>query len=387
MTVITDTPTLVTLCADLAKADFITVDTEFMRESTYYPELCLIQVADDNQAVAIDPLAPGIDLTPFLDLMADTSILKVFHACRQDIEIFVNLMDAVPAPIFDTQVAAMVCGFGDSVGYETLVTTLTKARIDKSARYTDWSRRPLSDRQVTYALSDVTHLRDIYRHLRADLDKSGRESWVEEEMAVLTSLDIYQLDPQQMWKKLKPRSTKPRFLGLLQDIAAWREEEAIRRNMPRRRVLKDEVVLELAASAPTTPDALSGVRGLGGGFGQSRSGKSLIEAIKVSKQRSDDDLPSIERAKPRPQTPPMAELLKVLLKIKCQEAGVAPKMVTNAADIEAFAAGALPDYPALKGWRKKIFGADALRLMRGDLALTANDGEIEIVELEPEDAE
>ena len=386
MTVITTTPELTSLCARLSKAEFITVDTEFMRESTYFPELCLIQVADDTEAVAIDPQSENLDLAPFLALMADTNVLKVFHACRQDLEIFVQLMDDVPAPIFDTQVAAMVCGFGESVGYETLVNSLTNASIDKSARYTDWSRRPLTERQVTYALSDVTHLRDIYRHLSEQLASRRREDWVSEEMALLTSLDIYKLDPREVWRKLKPRTSKPRFLGILQEVAAWREEEAIRRNMPRRRIIKDEALLEVAASAPKTEGSLDKVRGLNGGFARSKAGQSLLKAVAAGLARPDDDLPVSKQNKPRAQTPPMAELLKVLLKIKCQQAGVAPKMIANANDIEMWAAGAFPDFPAMSGWRYKIFGKDAERLMTGDLALTANQGQIEIVELEPEEA-
>lgn len=384
MTLITKTSDLDDLCARLRSAEFLTVDTEFMREHTYYPQLCLIQVADDREAVAIDPLSNDLDLTPFLELMADKTIPKVLHACRQDLEIFVNLMDKVPEPIFDTQVAAMVCGFGDSVGYETLVNKITRQSVDKSARYTDWARRPLTERQLSYALSDVTYLRDIYRFLVKTLEKTDRSHWVGEEMAYLARKDIYQMNPDDMWTKLKPRSTKPRFLGILRELAAWREREAIERDIPRRRILKDEVILELAAAAPTTLDMIDRTRGIHSGFVNSKAGKTLLAAIEKGRNIPENDLPTKQNQKMRPPTPPIAELLKVLLKLKCQEAGVASKLVANAADIEAWSAQPTEDFIALKGWRGEIFGNDAKKLLAGELALTADTkGRVEIVEIEP----
>ncbi|MCJ9428920.1 ribonuclease D [Kordiimonas marina] len=385
---ITRTEDLEVLCQRLKKASFVTVDTEFLRDNTYYPKLCLVQVADDEDAHAIDPLAEGIDLQPLFDLLADQNVLKVMHACRQDMEIFALMMDTLPAPIFDTQVAAMVCGFGDSVGYETLVTKITKKPLDKSARYTDWSKRPLSDTQLHYALGDVTYLRDIYRHLDAELTDTGRRSWVEEEMAVLRDPGLYRVEPEDAWLRLKVRTNKPRFLGLLKELAAWRERQAQERDLPRNRVAKDETLFEIAAHPPKDETAVDRIRGIPKGFSRSRAGKSLLQAIEAGLEIPEDDLPHVARAKPRPATPPMADLLKVLLKIKCQEAKVAPRMVANAHDIESWAAEPdKVDIAALHGWRREIFGADALKLMAGTLALTAHKGDIDVVELEEDAAD
>lgn len=384
MTLITTQDALDAACDRFSRAEFLTVDTEFLRESTYYSKLCLIQVASDDEAVAIDPLSDDIDLDPFFDLMADTKILKVMHACRQDVEIFFDATEEIPAPLFDTQIAAMVCGFGESVGYETLVNKIVGTSIDKSTRYTDWSQRPLTDQQIQYALSDVTHLRTIYRRLSKDLEKSGRAGWLAEEMAVCTAPDTYRIDPYRQWEKLKARTNKPRMLGVLREIAAWRELNAQERDMPRRRVLKDEVLLELAAKPPQSADQMERMRTIPNGFARSRAGKSLLEAIKRALALPDEDMPVVERAKPRAQTPPIADLLKVLLKLKCQGAGVATKLVANAADIEAWSADPKRYNPAfMEGWRKSLFGDDALKLMQGDLALASNNGQIEIVELEP----
>ncbi|TNE66953.1 MAG: ribonuclease D [Alphaproteobacteria bacterium] len=382
---ITRTEDLAALCSRLKEAEFITVDTEFLRDNTYYPKLCLVQVADDEGAHAIDPLADGIDLTPMFELFSDPGVLKVMHACRQDMEIFSILMDTLPAPIFDTQVAAMVCGFGDSVGYETLVSKITRAQLDKSARYTDWSKRPLSDTQLNYALGDVTHLRAIYRKLSSELEQTGRTSWVEEEMAILKDPNLYRVDPAEAWHRLKVRTNKPRFLGLLKELAAWRELQAQERDLPRSRVAKDETLFEIAAHPPKDEVTLDRIRGIPKGFSRSRAGKTLLEAIEAGMNIPEKDLPHVERAKPRPATPPMADLLKVLLKIKCQDARVAPRMVANAQDIENWAAEPHIDIPALHGWRREIFGADALKLMAGTLALTARKGDIDVVELEEEE--
>ncbi len=386
MTPIINTEDLKALCDRLKEAEFVTVDTEFLRDNTYYPKLCLIQVADDNEAHCIDPLADGIDLAPLWELFENDKVLKVMHACRQDMEIFFLEMNGLPTPIFDTQIAAMVCGFGDSVGYETLVTKITKAQLDKSARYTDWSKRPLTDKQLSYAIGDVTHLRTIYRKLQAELVQTGRVSWVEEETAHLKEPALYHIEPTDAWKRLKVRTNKPRFLGILQHLATWRESQAQERDMPRNRVAKDETLFEIAAHPPKDIDGLDKIRGVPKGFSRSRAGKALFEALQGGLEIPESELPHVERAKPRPATPPMADLLKVLLKIKCQEAKVASRMVASSQEIEEWAA--MPhktDIRALQGWRKEIFGNDALKLMKGDLGLTARKGEIDVVELEEEE--
>lgn len=382
---ITTTQDLVALCDRLKSAEFVTVDTEFLRDNSYYSKLCLIQIADDESAAAIDPLAEGIDLSSFFDLMADTNVMKVLHACRQDLEIFVNMVGKLPSPIFDTQVAAMVCGFGDSVGYETLVNKLAGGQLDKSARYTDWSKRPLTDAQLSYALGDVTYLRTIYRKLKKELEKTGRESWVEEELAPLKDTSIYVVDPKEAWQRLKVRTNKPRFLGVLKCLAEWREVEAQQRDIPRNRVAKDETLFEIAAHPPKETKQLDRIRGVPNGFSRSRAGKTLMEALQKGLNLPESELPKIARAKPRPATPPMADLLKVLLKIKCEQARVATRMVASAQELEAWAAEPnKTDLRALHGWRNDIFGNDARKLMKGDLALTANRGNIEVVELEEE---
>jgi len=382
---ITTTDALVQLCERLQKAEFITVDTEFLRDHTYYPKLCLIQVASDDEAHCIDPLASGIDLSPLLEIFEDESVLKVMHACRQDMEIFFQIMGKLPAPIFDTQIAAMVCGFGDSVGYETLVTKIAKAQLDKSARYTDWSKRPLSDKQLTYALGDVTFLREIYRTLHEELVDTGRESWVEEETAPLRETSLYHIEPEEAWHRLKVRTNKPRFLGLLQCLAAWRERQAQERDMPRNRIAKDETLFEVAAHPPKEIEDFDRMRGIPKGFSRSKAGKALFDAVQEGMRIPEDQLPHIARAKPRPATPPMADLLKVLLKIKCQQAKVATRMVASAAELESWAAMPKTDIRALHGWRYDIFGADAVKLMEGNLALTARRGDIDVVELEEDD--
>lgn len=383
---ITTTEELSALCERLKAAEFVTVDTEFLRDNTYYSKLCLIQIADDDEAVAIDPLAEGIDLAPFFELMANPSVVKVLHACRQDIEIFVNITGKVPEPIFDTQVAAMVCGFGDSVGYETLVSKLAGGQMDKSARYTDWSKRPLTETQLSYAIGDVTHLRTIYRKLKAELEQTDRSSWVAEEMEPLLDPALYTIEPKDAWQRLKVRTSKPRFLGILQHLAEWREIEAQERDLPRSRVAKDETLFEIAAHPPKDMSQLDRIRGIANGFSRSRAGKSLMAAVETAQAIPDNELPRLERTKPRPATPPMADLLKVLLKIKCEKERVAMRMVANAKELEAWAAEPhKTDLKALHGWRNEIFGKDARKLMAGDLALTAHRGNIEVVELEAED--
>jgi len=385
MKTITTTAELEVVCDRLSHAKYVTVDTEFLRESTYWALLCLIQVADKEDAHAIDPLADGIDLTPFWDLMKNQNVLKVFHASRQDIEIFYKEMGAIPEPLFDTQVAAMVSGFGDSVGYETLVNKIPKKHMDKSTRHTDWSRRPLTDKQIEYAIGDVTHLRDIFEHLSEKLQESGRGPWLDEEMEILSNPATYDLEPREMWKRLKVRTNKPRVLGVLREVAAWREERAKYKDMPRRRVMKDETLLEIAANPPKNEEGLDKLRGVGRGFSRSHAGGQLLDAIEVAVNLPEDELPQVDKKKARPATPPMADLLKVLLKIRCQETGVAPRLIANAADLEQLASMPESDIKAVTGWRRDIFGGDALKLIQGRLALSADrNGNIAVVKVAEE---
>ncbi len=380
MTLITTTSDLEAFCRGLAGAEYIAVDTEFLREKTFYPQLCLVQVAGPNAAVAIDPLAPGIDLTSLIDVLNDPSILKVFHAARQDVEIFFHLTGKIPHPLFDTQVAAMVCGFGDSVSYETLITKLAGARIDKSSRFTDWSQRPLTDRQLHYALSDVIHLRPAFEKLRRRLHRTGREAWLEEEMAVLTNPATYRAEPDTAWMRLKVRTNKPRFMAILKEVAAWREREAQSRDLPRSRVLRDEAMLEIASHAPTGIDDLARTRGMGRGFAEGRQGVELLAAVQRGQAIPESELPSLE---PREEAPmgiaPIVELLRVLLKMKCDENHVASKLVASSADLEAIAADDDADVPALHGWRRELFGDDAIALKHGRTALTILDRRVRVV--------
>ncbi len=386
---ITDTADLDAFCRRLKGAEFVTVDTEFMREKTYWPQLCLVQVGGPDEARAIDPLAEGIDLTPLFDLMRDTSSLKVFHAARQDLEIFYNLMGDFPTPLFDTQVAAMVCGFGDSVGYETLATKLAKAHIDKSMRFTDWARRPLTDKQIRYALSDVTHLRVVYEKLARRLERDNRAHWLNEEMAILTNPDVYRVDPENAWKRLKTRTKTPRFLGVVKELAAWREIEAQTKDIPRQRVLRDETLLEIAAHAPQTVDALERTRGFSKGQAEGRVGKAILEAVERGRALPEDALPKPPERRDVPQgIGPITDLLKVLLKMRCEENDVAQKLVANADDLEQIAMDDEAPVAALRGWRKELFGDDALDLKHGRLALClSRDGRrVEAVELEDDEA-
>ncbi|KAA0685611.1 ribonuclease D [Azospirillum brasilense] len=380
MTLITTTEDLDAFCRSLAGVDYITVDTEFLREKTYWPQLCLVQVGGPNGAVAIDPLAEGIDLAPLFRVMVDPAILKVFHAARQDVEIFWHLSGQIPHPLFDTQVAAMVCGFGESVGYETLVTKLAGARIDKSSRFTDWSHRPLTERQLTYALSDVIHLRPAYEKLKRRLVRSGRAHWLEEEMAVLTDPATYQADPDSSWLRLKVRTNKPRFMAVLKELAAWREREAQRRDLPRSRVLRDEALLEIAAHAPTSVDDLARTRGMGRGFAEGRQGADVLACVQKGLDLPDSELPRVEpREEPPPGLQPVVELLRVLLKMKCDENNVASKLIASAADLEAIAADDGADVPAMQGWRRELFGEDALALKHGRIGLAVLDRRVRIV--------
>ncbi len=384
MNVITKTKDLEAFCERMAEADYITVDTEFMREKTYWPQLCLIQVAGPKEEAAIDPLSDKLKLDSLLHLMRDPSVLKVFHAARQDLEIFYQLMGEVPAPLYDTQVAAMVCGFGEQAGYETLVTKLTKGRIDKSSRFTDWSRRPLTNKQIKYAISDVTHLREVYDKLHAKLSQNDREAWVEEEMAVLTDSDTYEMRPEDAWNRVKKgRGVKPRMLAILQEVAAWREADAQSRNVPRQRILRDEAIVEISHSAPQTVHDLLRVRGMGKGLAEGRGGAAIIEAVARGLAVPDDQLPALPD---RPRLPnnigPVAEFLKMLLRVKCQANDVAAKLVASSADIDLLAAdGEEADIPALHGWRYEMFGKDALKLMRGELALSLKGRKVHLAQI------
>jgi ribonuclease D len=382
MQLIADTAALADFAERQHGAGYITVDTEFMRDRTYWPVLCLVQIAGPEDAAVIDTLAPGIDLAPLFKLLADPKVLKVFHAARQDVEIFFHLTGQIPTPIVDTQVAAMVCGFGDAVSYENLAGKLAGARIDKSSRFTDWSHRPLTERQLHYALSDVTHLRPAYEKLARRMEKTGRADWVAEEMAILTDPETYRLEPREAWHRLKPRSDKPRFLALLREVATWREEEAQRRDQPRNRIAKDETLTEIAAHAPITPEELARCRGLSKGFAESRQGQSLLAAVKRGLELSEDELPA---PSPRQDTPPgvgpLVDLLRVLLKMRCETHQVAQKLVASASELERIAADDDAPVPALAGWRRDLFGADALALKHGRLALTASGKEVKIVSL------
>lgn len=376
MTPITTTAALAEICSRLARHPFVTIDTEFMRETTYYPKLCLVQMASPEEAVLVDPLAEGLDLAPFVALMADERVVKVFHSARQDLEIIWILGGLIPKPLFDTQVAAMVCGYGDSVSYEQLANDLAKARIDKSSRFTDWSRRPLSEAQLAYALSDVTHLIPVYEALSARLEATGRLAWLEEEMAILTSPETYAAEPETAWKRLSGRVRKARELGVLMEIAAWREREAQTRDVPRQRVMKDDAVVEIAISAPRDADGLKRLRAVPSGFERSRAADAVLAAVKAGLARDPASIVMPERNRGRGGSGATVELLKVLLKAVCEAEGVAPKIVATVDDLEAIAEDDAADVPALAGWRRVLFGESALALKRGEVMLGLADGKV-----------
>lgn len=376
MKMIDTTDALNKACARLAKHDFVTLDTEFMRETTFFSKLCLIQMASPDEDVLIDPLAQGLDLAAFFDLMRNEKVLKVLHAGRQDIEIFWHHDQCIPAPAFDTQIAAMVCGYGDSVSYEQLAHDLAKARIDKSSRFTDWSQRPLSDAQLHYARSDVTHLRDVYQALKAKLEASGRAHWLADEMRILTSPATYDLRPEDAWQRLKGRIRKPRDLALLIELSTWRELEARERNVPRSRVLKDDAVIDIVTVAPRSVEALGKLRSIPSGFERSRAGADILAAVEAGLARDPKSLPSLERPERRNNNSATVELLKVLLKMVAETEGVAPKVLANVDDLEAIAQDDHADVPALNGWRLPVFGEKALALKHGRLALAIDQGKV-----------
>lgn len=378
MTVITENKELKKLCKALSGADFITIDTEFLRERTYYPKLCLIQVAGpDTDAYAIDPLAEGLDMQPVYDLMADKNVLKVFHAARQDLEIFYNLAGRIPAPVFDTQVAAMVCGFGESIGYNNLVAEICGAHIDKGAQFTDWSRRPLTGKQLSYALSDVTYLRDVYRHLSAELEKEKRTGWVKEEMEVLTSTGTYENPPELAWQRLKIKTRERRVLAVLREVAAWREKEAQRRDVPRNRVIRDETLVDMAVHTPKDEAGLKKIRNMPGDIVKGKYAAQLLQAITRGKSVPPEDCPVATKKDRFPSDlVPVLEMLKMLLRIQASEHNVAAKLITSVADLEQLAQDDKADIPVLKGWRYQVFGQEALDLKRGKITLGLENNRI-----------
>lgn len=382
MTPITTTAELETFCAKVRGQPFIAVDTEFMRETTYWPKLCLIQAATPDAEAVIDPLADGIDLEPFLAILRDASIVKVFHAARQDVEIF-NILNAMPASLFDTQVAAMAAGYGEQIAYDALVRNMLKIELDKSSRFTDWARRPLADSQLTYALADVTHLAKLFPMLRDRLVKGGRMAWVEEEMLALTDPALYDVDPENAWKRLKPRKHTAKYLAVFKAVAAWRERTAQQRDQPRGRILKDDAIDELAAQAPTDAAAIDRLRGVPKGFSGSKFGPDLIAAIKEALKDPEGYAPKIDRER-GPQNVAagaIVELLKVLLKARSEDAGVASKLIATVSDLEKIANDDEADVGALTGWRRDAFGADALKLKRGELALVLDGARVRVVEV------
>ncbi|MDH4441997.1 MAG: ribonuclease D [Rhizobium sp.] len=369
-------------CRLLAQSDFITIDTEFLRETTFWPELCLIQMASPDHEYIVDPMAKGLDLASFFELMANTGVVKVFHAARQDIEIIFHLGNLIPHPIFDTQVAAMVCGFGDSVSYDQLVQKVKNVHIDKTSRFTDWSRRPLSEKQLDYALADVTHLRDVYLKLKSQLEAEGRAEWLTEEMAILESRDTYDLHPDQAWLRLKMRLRKPTELAVMQYVTAWREREARARNVPRSRVLKDDAIYEIAQQQPKDVEALGRLRTIPKGWERSSSGAIIVEQVNAALALPKADMPHLQRHAHAPEgTQSAVELLKVLLRLTSEKHGVASKVIANSEDLERIAAeGEKAEVAALQGWRKELFGDLALKLISGGVGLRFIDKRVEAVE-------
>jgi ribonuclease D len=382
MNVITSTPELIEACRRLADNDFVAVDTEFMREQTFWPRLCLIQIAGADDQFIVDPMHVDLDLAPFFELMGNKNVVKVFHAARQDIEIIHYRAGLVPQPVFDTQVAAMVCGFGDSVSYVNLVKKITGRDLDKSSRFTDWSRRPLSRGQLEYALGDVTHLRDVYRSLATELDKTGRASWLDEEMAGLTAAETYILDPETAWQRLKLKVRNRRGLAVLIELAAWRERMAQAQDVPRNRVLRDEAIYDIANRQPTEVAQLGELRTLSDGFARSSRAKEIIDAVHKGLARDPKSLPHIPNGTPLPpEATATVDLLRVLLKAAAGRHGVAPRLIADTEDLERIATDAEPDVPALRGWRRELFGQDALKLKRGELGLAVRRGEVSVLDI------
>ncbi len=385
MKIVSTTEELARVCAEIARHPFVTVDTEFLRETTFWPELCLLQMACPGDAFIIDVLADGLELDPFFTLMEDPAIVKVFHAARQDIEIIFNLGGLIPHPVFDTQVAAMVCGYGDSISYDQLVYRITSERVDKSSRFTDWKRRPLSQKQLEYALADVTHLRDVYQSIKANLEEQNRAHWVTEEMEILTSRDTYDLPPEQAWQRLKLRVRKPREFALMKQIAQWRETMARQHNVPRGRIIKDEAIYEICAHPPQSLSDLAELRGLARGFDKGRYGNDVINIVRAVLSMPKAELPSLPQMRQAPEGVGAAtEMLKVLLKFIVEKHGVAAKVIATVDDLEQIAADDDADVSALKGWRRELFGEAALKLKTGRLAIGFNGKNVSLIEIEPD---
>lgn len=383
MNLINTTQGLEEAVSALSKSDFVTVDTEFIRETTFWPELCLIQMATPDATALVDALAPGLDLSSFFALMANKDIVKVFHAARQDIEIVHHLGGLIPEPVFDSQVAAMVCGFGDAISYDQLVAKITGKHIDKTSRFTDWRRRPLSEKQLDYALADVTYLRDVYLHLKAKLEEEGRSDWVKEEMAILTAVETYDLHPDDAWKRVKIRLRKPTELAILQSVAAWREREARERNVPRGRIIKDDTIGEIAQQQPRDAEALGRLRTIPKGWERSTQGASLLAAIQVALDLPKEDLPHLPKQSQSPEgSAAAADLLKVLLKLITEQHGVAAKVIASSDDIEKIATeGEKANVGALQGWRREVFGQKALDLIDGKIGIKFENRRITATEL------
>ncbi len=377
MDLITTTAALNAACERLSKHPFVTVDTEFLRETTFWPKLCVVQLASPDEAVVVDTLADGIDLAPFFTLMNNEKVMKVFHAARQDIEIVWHRAKIIPHPVFDSQVAAMVLGYGDSISYDQLVQRTTGGQIDKSSRFTDWARRPLTQQQITYAVADVTHLRDIYLKLKADLEARNRTSWLESEMQILTSPSTYEQHPENAWQRLKTRVRKPKEIAVLMEVAAWREREAQSRDVPRGRIIKDDVIGEIAIQQPKTAEALGQLRSIPKGFERSRSGEGILSAIQAGLARDPETLPKFERYKPLSNgASATVELLRVLLRMTAEENGVAARVIASSDDLEAIALDDNADIEALKGWRRELFGEQALKLKHGAVSLAIENGRV-----------
>lgn len=377
MDLITTTAALSAACDRLSKHPFVTVDTEFLRETTFWPRLCVVQIASTEEAILIDALAPDLDLAPFFALMNDEKVVKVFHAARQDIEIVWHRAKIIPHPIFDTQVAAMVLGYGDSISYDQLVQRTTGGQIDKSSRFTDWAQRPLTQRQLTYAVADVTHLRDVYAKLKEELEKKNRTGWMESEMQVLTSPSTYEQHPENAWQRLKARVRKPKEIAVLMEVAAWREREAQSRDVPRGRIVKDDVLGEIAIQQPKTAEELSQLRSIPRGFERSRSGEGLLAAVQAGLSRDPATVPKFERYKPLSNgASATVELLRVLLRMTAEENGVAARVIASADDLEAIATDDEAQVEAMKGWRRELFGERALMLKRGKVSLAIEGGRV-----------
>lgn len=388
MELIVSTDVLAAFCKRAAGYDFVTVDTEFLRETTYWPKLCLLQVATTDEAVLIDPLSPGLDLSPFFELLANDKVRKVFHAARQDIEIFVKLTGKVPVNIFDTQVAASVCGFGDSVSYDNLVRSITQVELDKSSRFTDWSARPLTEKQKVYALADVTHLRDVYAALLKQVDDTGRWDWVEDELAVLESIHTYVVQPEHAWERLKAKLNKPRDVAALKALAAWREKRAQDGDQPRSRVLKDDALVELAMQRPTTPEAFDKLRAVQRGYGRSSAAAEILAILRDIEELSKTELPNLpDRYRGPSAKGAVGDLVRVLLKSVAEEHGVASRIIATSDEIDALVLDDDADVPALKGWRRKLFGDKALAIKHGKIGLAASKGGVVEIDILDDDEE